>query len=184
MSGHSSYSPLIQQAPVYIGSLLQADRVNPAILHQYEKVKDEPDIRKTHHFMGRFENTYIPENRIPQIRAILDMGLHYAEEILQMKAAELRLGFWFNEMHPGHQTTLHTHEEEDELLSAVYYIQADHNSGDLIVKHHQDDLHFTPVEGRMILFSPEVPHQVEVNESHRLRLSVALNFGRQTSAHE
>ena len=184
MPGHSSYSPLLHQSPVYIGNLNQAETVNLAILQQYAAVKDLPDIKKTHHFMGRYENTYIPEDRIPAIRAILDMGLHYASEILQIKPAEIRLGFWFNEMHPGHQTTLHTHEEEDELLSAVYYIQASDNSGDLIVKNGPDKLHFSPVEGRMILFAPEVPHQVEINNSDRLRLSVAINFGRRRSTHE
>lgn len=128
--------------------------------------------------MGRFENTYIPENQIPAIRTILDMGLFYATEILQIPPAELRRGFWFNEMHQGHKTTLHTHEEEDELLSAVYYIQAAENAGDLIVRNGVDSVHLQPVAGRMILFRPEVPHEVETNNTDVLRLSVAINFGR------
>ena len=128
--------------------------------------------------MGRFDNTYIPEKKIPAIRAILDMGLFYAAEILQMDPSEFRLGFWFNEMHKGHQTTLHTHEEEDELLSAVYYIQATENSGDLVVRSGSESLHLQPVAGRMILFRPEVPHEVEKNNTDRMRLSVAINFGR------
>jgi uncharacterized RmlC-like cupin family protein len=106
------------------------------------------------------------------------MGLFYASSILKVNPAELRLGFWFNEMMPGHQTTLHTHEEEDELLSAVYYIHAAANSGDLVVHQGKSRRHFSPQSGRMILFLPKVPHQVEINNSDILRLSVAINFGR------
>ena len=178
MQSQSAYAPLKHETPVYTGSLLEPDRINSQILQQFEAVKNEPDIKKTHHFMGRFENTYIPESRIPAITAILDMGRFYASRILSLVARQIKLGFWFNEMQPGFKTSLHTHEEEDELLSAVYYIQADRNSGDLIVRNAAESIAITPMAGRMILFRPEVPHQVETNNSDIMRLSVAINFGR------
>jgi len=173
------YSSLVEHPPVYIGKLLQADEINQRILQQYLAVYDEPDIKKTHHFMGRFENTYIPEHRIPAIAPILEMARHFASQILSQDATALRMGFWFNEMHKGHQTTLHTHEEDDELLSAVYYIQAPENSGDLIVYQGDESTRIPPQAGNMIFFGPEVPHQVETSNSEILRLSVAINFGRQ-----
>lgn len=179
MNNDSAYSPLLRKPPVCLGHLQHPDKINSEILRQYEAVKNESDIKKTHHFMGRFENTYIPEDRIPAIRAILDMGRFYASQILSLDAQKFRMGFWFNEMHPGHQTTLHTHEEDDELLSAVYYIKAAENSGDLVVHGNTEHaLHFPPQQGRMIFFGPEVPHSVETNNSEQMRLSIAINFGR------
>ncbi|NNJ90099.1 MAG: hypothetical protein HKP55_00370, partial [Gammaproteobacteria bacterium] len=72
---------------------------------------------------------------------------------------------------------LHTHEEYDEKLSAVYYIQSAADSGDLIIHEENKQLAFTPEAGKMLLFAPQVPHHVEKNISSILRLSVALNFG-------
>jgi len=175
-----AYSSLDKQPPVHIGKLLGADQINQRIIQQYLAVNNEPDIKKTHHFMGRFENTYIPEHKIPAIAPILEMARHFASQILSQDTTALRMGFWFNEMHKGHQTTLHTHEEDDELLSAVYYIQAPENSGDLIVYNGDESIRIPPQAGNMILFGPQVPHQVEINNSDILRLSVAINFGRQT----
>lgn len=127
--------------------------------------------------MGRFENTYIAEQQIPAIEAVLNMGRFYARQILNEDIEKMKMGFWFNEMQPGHETSLHTHEEYDEKLSAVYYIQAADNSGDLVIHDQHQQLNFTPVAGKMVLFAPEVPHHVEKNLSSILRLSVALNFG-------
>ena len=177
MHNLSKYSPLSQAPPVYKGNLLQPEAINKSLLNQFESVKNEPDIKKTHHFMGRFENTYIPTDRIPAVSAILDMGRCYAAEILKLKPEELRLGYWFNEMQPGHETSLHTHEEEDELLSAVYYITAPQNSGDLVILNGGETINIPPLAGCMVLFKPEVAHRVETNNSGILRLSVAINFG-------
>jgi predicted 2-oxoglutarate/Fe(II)-dependent dioxygenase YbiX len=163
--------------PVYIGRLSQAKKINQHILEQYQVIQASPEIRRSHHFMGRFENTYIPESMIPAIKPVLALGQNLARQILQSGNKKLKMCFWFNEMQPGHVTTLHTHEENEELLSAVYYIQADPDSGALIVRDGFEKIEFQPQAGRMILFAPQVPHEVTVNNSNSMRLSVAINYG-------
>jgi hypothetical protein len=131
-------------------------------------------------FAGRFENIYVPRQRLPELSALSDFVLAAASQILHK--SPLRHGFWFNEMHPGHHTTLHSHEEDDELLSAVCYLQCPENSGRLIL--HDDDAQIvvTPRPGLVVLFPPDLPHEVEENASRETRLSLAFNFGPPNSA--
>ena len=177
MSSSHDYLPLESSGPVYLGGLSSFEDINAQILEQYNKLSLSNELKRTHFFMGRFENTYIPEEKIPAIEAVIDMGRFYARQILKEDIDQMKMGFWFNEMKPGHETSLHTHEEYDEKLSAVYYIQAPPDSGDLIIHDNNQQLSFTPVAGRMVLFTPEIPHHVEKNISNEVRLSVALNFG-------
>lgn len=174
------FSSLTYQKPAYIGFHHQADEINTKIIQQYIQIKDSSEVRRTHHFFGRFENTYISKTDIPEISKILNMGLFYASSILDVPQEQLKYGFWFNEMQPGDQTTLHSHEEDDELLSAVYYIKAQKESGDLIIQQNAIDHHHEPESGKMILFNPDIPHKVTINNSDSLRLSVAMNFGPKT----
>ncbi len=177
MNSSHQFLPLETSPPVYIGGLTDFEDINARILEQYSTLSRNDKLKRTHFFMGRFENTYIPEHQIPAIQAVLDMGRFYARQILGADIDQMKMGFWFNEMHPGHETSLHTHEEYDEKLSAVYYIQSSENSGDLVVHQDNKPIAFSPVTGKMILFAPELPHHVEKNNSDILRLSVALNFG-------
>lgn len=177
MSSIHDYLPLESSGPVYIGGLTNFEDINAEILEQYYNLSLNEDLKRTHFFNGRFENTYIPEQQIPAIQAVLNMGRFYARQILAEDVDQMKMGFWFNEMKSGHETSLHTHEEYDEKLSAVYYIQAPRDSGNLVVHENDQLTAFTPVPGRIILFLPDLPHHVEKNNSDILRLSVALNFG-------
>jgi len=83
-------------------------------------------------------------------------------------------------MQAGHSTSTHTHEEDDELLSGVYYISVPKESGDLIlgdVSKDEKRIRITPEEGEFIFFSPKLLHAVEENQSSELRLSIGVNFG-------
>ena len=73
-----------------------------------------------------------------QLEPVSEFVVGAAQKLLG--ATQLRHGFWFNEMHPGHRTTLHSHEELDELLSAVYYVSCPDDSGRLIL-HDDHALH-------------------------------------------
>ena len=175
------YAPLQQEHDIAIGRLAEdhSAAVNKMILMQYQQLRQHPEVKHTHLFHGRYENTYIPRSLIPAIEPVLQMGLAYAEQLLGIAASSLRLGFWFNEMHGGHQTTLHTHDDDDELLSAAYYISVAENSGDLKIHTKSREIRYiSPQEGSIILFSPELPHAVTENKSGEMRLSVAMNFGR------
>lgn len=161
--------------PVYFAELEQAEGINRALIDAFSREKNAPDVRRSHHFMGRFENTYIPAQRLPELQPLAGFAQQMAAQVLGR--APLRQGFWFNEMPPGHRTTLHSHEEDDELLSGVYYLVCPAHSGRLIL--HDDDalITITPRPGLLVLFPPDLPHEVEENRSRETRLSIAFNFG-------
>jgi hypothetical protein len=134
-------------------------------------------IRQTHHFAGRFENTYIDEADIPDIAALVAAVLAQAGQLLGMATDELKTGFWFNAMGPGHVTAPHHHDENDELLSAVYYIRVPADSGELILHDGGRRITVQPEEGKLVMFAPSILHEVTRNNSQEMRLSVAFNVG-------
>ncbi|MCB1772720.1 MAG: 2OG-Fe(II) oxygenase [Gammaproteobacteria bacterium] len=148
---------------------------NAGAIAAYRRERQAPDIRQTHHFHGRFENTYIPVEKLPELAPIIEFVLAAARRVLAED--HLRYGFWFNETPPGHRTSLHSHEELDERLSAVYYLDAPPECGDLLL--HEDDalVRVRPRAGLAVLFPPDLPHEVDENRSGATRLSVAFNFG-------
>ena len=85
-------------------------------------------------------------------------------------------------MPPGSTTTLHTHDDADELMSAVYYVNVPENSGRLVIHEKKDGvgsrkIEITPEAGDFIFFKPDVAHEVTRNNSAQSRLSIAFNFG-------
>jgi len=130
-----------------------------------------------HLFDGRYENIYLDESHIPELATLIEAATKSAEAILQTKG--LRAGYWFNYMPPGATTTLHTHDDDDELLSGVYYVYAPENSGKLIIhnKTTQDKIKITAEAGKFVFFKPNAPHEVGKNLSEEHRLSIGMNFG-------
>ncbi len=162
-------------AGVHVTELPGADAANRALRQGFARENSRDDVRRTHSFNGRFENIYIAGDRLPELRPVSDFALSTARHILERDS--LRMGCWFNAMPPGHSTTLHTHEEEDELLSAVYYIHTPANCGRLVLHHDQTMTFIEPRAGLLVVFPPGLPHEVERNDSEQTRLSVAFNFG-------
>jgi hypothetical protein len=160
---------------VHIGGIVRPDALNRKILAAFDFFKDAPSTRKSHCVAGRFENLYIDRERIPQVEPIIESALAYAAGLLQCQS--LKAGFWFNATAPGQATSLHTHDENDELLSGVYYVATPTASGRLML-HCGGERHFvSPCAGRFVLFPPSMPHSVERNTSRQMRLSVGFNIG-------
>ena len=157
------------------GNLLAHEEVNAAIRARFERLRDDPDLRRTHKWHGRYENVYIDLTRIPQLEPVVSTAYCYAQQLLRRHS--LRYGFWFNEMGPGSLTSLHTHEENEELLSCVYYVSAPPHSGRLVLQAEGGSLTIEPQSGQFVFFKPDLPHEVETNRSTEIRLSVAFNFG-------
>lgn len=112
---------------------------------------------------------------MPEIAPVSAFARDVATRVLGR--ADLRCGFWFNAMSPGHRTTRHSHEENDEQLSAVYYVACPADSGRLILHDEAAQIIVTPQPGLLVVFPPDLPHEVEENRSEAMRLSVAFNFG-------
>lgn len=156
-------------------SFADAASANAQLVREFAALSDHPRVHRTHAFHGRFENTYVPADLIPALAPISDWILAQAQSVLG--TSRLHWGCWFNEMGPGHRTSLHHHDEDDELLSAVYYVRVPADSGRLVLWDDSRDTRIQPVEGMLVMFSPQVPHEVEENRSADTRLSVAFNFG-------
>ena len=151
--------------------------VNQKVLGKFELLTDKDFKEKTHLFNGRYENIYLDVNKIPGLEVIVNAALENAENILNIEKEKLASGFWLNSMAAGDVTTAHTHDDDDELLSCVYYIKVPDNSGDLIITHDNQKTIIKPEEGMFVFFSPDTLHEVSKNESGQARLSIAFNFG-------
>lgn len=132
---------------------------------------------QSHFFNGRFENIYLSRERLPSLEIILQTAVTKAAEILNSASDELKIGFWFNLMKQGDVTTLHTHDDNDELLSGTYYLQTPPQSGELVLLDGAMKHVIKPQEGMFVFFPPEMPHEVTLHQNSMLRLSVGFNIG-------
>lgn len=153
---------------------------NAEIAESFLSRYQNEDIKKTHLFEGRYENIYLNEKHIPALKHLSQEATQFAEDILEIK--NLRAGYWFNYMPPGATTTLHTHDDDDELLSGVYYLTVPENSGNLIIydtaeNAPQSKVEITPKAGEFVFFNPTTRHEVTRNNSDEYRLSIGINFG-------
>ena len=154
--------------------------LNAQILKKFLANQNNTEIKKSHLFEGRYENIYITEHQIPELTALLDEAIAQAKNILNIN--NLRAGYWFNYMPPGSATLIHSHDDYDELLSGVYYVNVPENSGNLIVhdvadENSKENIEITPKAGEFIFFKPDVRHEVSRNNSNEYRLSIGINFG-------
>ncbi len=161
----------------HVMALPDAEPVNATLWDQFQAARDDPALQRSHHFAGRYENIYIPEDLMPALAAVLQAARQGAERYLGNPVAGFSTGFWLNEMGPGHVTMPHHHDEDDEQVSGVYYIRVPEDSGDLLLKQGKDFQRITPREGMFVFFSPRVMHEVTRNNSDAVRLSVGMNFG-------
>ena len=163
------------QPPLHLGELRGFEQLNRRILAAFERERNGPASRHSHLESGRYENTYIERDVINEIAPLCDALLQAARRILGRE--DLKYGFWFNAMQPGERTARHNHEEQDELLSCVYYLRTPPKCGDLLVYDRGEVIRVTPREGHCAFFPPKLAHEVELNRGNAQRLSVAFNFG-------
>jgi hypothetical protein len=173
----TSDADLWESAPIRRCRVPEAQRLNRQILAVFRDLGPEDFDRRSHLIGGRYENLYIDRARMPSLGPLLDQALTCAGLILGRSPASLRCGFWFNAMGPGESTSEHTHDENDELLSAVYYVEAPEGSGDLVLYDGPLTIRVTPEAGVLLFFPPDLPHAVETNRSGQSRLSIGINFG-------
>ena len=151
--------------------------INEQIVKNFDSLSDDDFKEKTHMFNGRYENIYLQQEKIPGLETIIKVAKQNAAKILNVTEDQLMFGFWLNAMNAGDVTTAHTHDDDDELLSCVYYIMAPENSGDLIITVDNKKTVIPPEEGNFVFFSPDTLHEVSENKSGQSRLSIAFNFG-------
>ena len=148
---------------------------NQRLFDAFLAQRDGEEVRKTHLFEGRYENIYLERDCCSELSHVLTEAQRAAESITGVTG--LSVGFWFNEMPPGHRTLPHTHDDLDELLSGVYYVVTPLDSGNLKIDDEPEPLVVAPEPGKMVFFPPDRVHEVEVNASNHTRLSIGMNFG-------
>ncbi len=155
-----------------------AEAVNADLWSGFQAHLADEDNTRTHLFEGRYENLYIDAGKIPAVTRVLEAAEAAARDILGLPADQaLRSGFWFNWMEPGQRTLPHSHDDDDELLSAVYYVRVPENSGQLVILDSHMTTSVEPEEGMFVFFGPDVRHEVTENRSGKGRLSIGLNIG-------
>ncbi len=164
------------QDGIYSCRLPAEPRYLDEIIKGFSRLEDAADTKKTHFFDGRYENIYPSREAFTEIEALLEVIFDCAQQILEKKQP-LEISFWFNQMRPGHSTTLHTHDDGYELISGVYYLDVPDGSGDILMHLPEQVLKITPQSGVMLMFPPDLAHEVAQNLSTESRLSMAFNIG-------
>jgi len=167
----------INRLSLHTATLENANQLNRQLIEGLNTFIDSETTRKSHHFFGRYENIYIDSQQIPAIDSVLNAVKIHAAEILGRPVDTLKAGLWFNVMNPGDKTTLHRHDDDDELLSAVYYVQVGENSGTLYLEQPPFQIQVTPEPGMFVFFPPDMPHEVTENMSNLCRISLGINIG-------
>lgn len=170
-------SSLLSNSRIHIGFMPDAADINRQIMADYVKLREQDLLRRSHFFGGRYENLYLERERIPAIGRVLEQAKSYASTLLEKTDQKLRSGFWINDMGPNESTTEHDHDDYDELLSGVYYVQVPQNSGELVIVDKYSRTLVTPQPGMFVFFAPDVLHSVNLNHSGERRISVGMNFG-------
>lgn len=173
----------VESLCIHIDRLTDFEAVNQALVSALERTFENDGFRKTHLFEGRYENLYFNREDLPEVQPVLDTVMARVKLILGRE--DLRMGFWLNRMAPGDRTLVHSHDDDDELLSGVYYIQVPPHSGRLTLGTRSVDGQVSgvarttldPEAGMMAFFDPAMPHEVEANQSEEIRLSLGMNFG-------
>lgn len=169
-----------QPAPFHVfHAHTEANIDHAALITGFHNYRGHPDTRKTHLINNRYENIYLTETQLPALTPLLIHARHCAARLLSQQGNTTpitRIGHWFNAMPPGSHTSRHDHNDGDELLSGVYYIDVPDHSGDLLIHSDTDIYSHTPEAGQLVLFKPDIEHEVEINASKYMRLSIGLNF--------
>ena len=159
--------------------------LNETLLSGFLKHQNDTAVKRSHLFNDRYENIYLNEQQLPELKLFRQEACRHASIIIGND--NIKAGFWFNYMPPGAITTMHTHDDDDEQLSGVYYVTVPENSGNLIIYNDlltttenntaQKVVEIEPKAGDFIFFKPDARHEVSKNNSKQHRLSIGINFG-------
>lgn len=172
----------LRSAHIHLAYLANHGPNDEAILKDFRRHADDPGVRRSHYFEGRYENLYLDCERIPALALVLEQARRLAAAILGLSDRLPKVGFWLNHMAPGQVTLPHRHDDDDELLSGVYYVRVPAGSGELLLRDPPLLTRVSPQAGMYVLFPPTVLHEVSRNQSDAARLSIGMNFGPPTEA--
>jgi len=163
-----------------VSTLSQDQLANIDTYLQSLLISDSDLLKKTHYFHDRYENLYLKDHNQKDLTQLIEEALSLCAELLHTEIEALSISYWFNLMGPGHVTTLHRHDDWDELISGVVYLTVPEHSGNLVLQKTGQLIEIEPRSGHYIFFDPSTPHAVKENKSQQHRLSIGMNIGLKT----
>jgi len=160
-----------------VSSLSQAQLTNIDHYLQSLLSSDSDLLKKTHYFHDRHENLYLEDHNQSDLKQLINESLSNCAAMLGVDKEDLSISYWFNLMEPGHVTTMHRHDDWDELISGVVYLTVPENSGNLLLQVDDQEIELEPRIGNFVYFDPTTPHAVTENKSPKHRLSIGMNIG-------
>jgi len=142
------------------------------------------DFSFSHKIGGRWENSYLPIDKVPSVRDIIrparDLAVNvYGEKLVALYEPPFGLEhppFWFNLATTGESTGVHNHARES-VISGVYYLDTPIDSGELFFRSDgEEDLTLVPETGVLVLFPSVLRHGVRSNSASGKRISMAFNL--------
>lgn len=166
------------------GKVPDSEKWIPGLLNQIENNKSK--FETSHKINNRWENSYLDIDLVPTVRIPMRFARDLGMKILGIRSIILFdppnpsinpfPPFWFNIATSEQFTGLHDHAS-DAALSAVSYLQADLNSGNLyFAVDNEEDIEIVPRVGDIVLFPPHLRHGVRPNLSTNKRISLAFNL--------
>lgn len=156
----------------------------PTLLNEIDN--NQSKFETSHKINNRWENSYLDIDLVPTVRIPMRFARDFGVKILAIRSVILFESvnpvvnpfppFWFNIAGSEQFTGLHDHSSEA-ALSAVSYLQADLNSGNLyFAVDNEEDVEIVPRVGEIVLFPPHLRHGVRPNQSKTDRISLAFNL--------
>jgi hypothetical protein len=167
---------------IFLGYLPNHAELTSRLL--YELNAGMGDFSFSHKIGGRWENSYLPIEKVPSVRDIVrpvrDLAVNlYGEKLVALFEPPSGLDhppFWFNLSETGDSTGVHNHARES-VVSGVYYLEVPIDSGDLFFRADgEEDFSLMPKAGAVALFPSELRHGVRMNSASGKRISMAFNL--------
>ena len=152
------------------------------LLSEIEAVSSE--FTYSHKINGRWENAYLPIEKVPSVRKVVHFSRNVAIEkfgtsllaTYDTQKGVRSMPFWFNIAKPGESTGVHDHSSQARV-SGVFYLKTSENSGNIFFRvPDHPDFELECSEGSVILFPSCLSHGVQVNRSQKDRISLAFNL--------
>ena len=137
----------------------------------------------SHKINGRWENTYLPIQKVPAAKQILNLATRaasrvFGKSLVCVQGVEhlIKDSFWFNVMEKGQSTGWHNHKAKAQA-SGVCYLQIPNNSGEFQYRDNEGIVYqHIPQSGTILLFPSNLNHSVKNSHSDDVRLSLAFNL--------
>ncbi len=146
---------------------LNFNKLNEEILQNNVKMDDDPCSAK-------HEDSILPNLPNSETSKFLKIINDFCEED-NLKLLDI----WSHIHYPLESTNTHSHHNENNVLSFVFWTKVPLNSGKFVITLgaiNGPRIPITPIKGNLLIFPPWLPHFVTKNYAKEPRISIAGNL--------